>query len=218
MSDICNETRGSDATERELAKTSDEQLLELVGKAGHDAFKQLYARYERTSYGLALRVLRDHALAEDAVVEAMLGVWRGAARYDARQGAARVWILTLVHRRAVDLVRREQRHRSRADDAELEERESRGGGDEGLLADERLRVQQALRELPKRERDLLILAYYDGYTQSELSSKLGISLGTVKSRMFTGLARLRRLLTEPAPVAPVGAPDERGDELAARVA
>src|SRR5438105_12225905 len=97
---------------RAFAHLSDEAVVALVARSDHDALAELYDRYGRVAYGLALRVLRDEALAEDAVQEAFLSLWRGASRFIPERGKASTWILTLVHRRAVDLVRREERRRA----------------------------------------------------------------------------------------------------------
>jgi len=97
---------------RDLVHLSDEALVALVARSQEEALEELYSRFGRVAYGLALRVLRDEALAEDAVQEAFLGVWRTAARFIPERGKASTWLLTLVHRRAVDLVRREQRRRT----------------------------------------------------------------------------------------------------------
>ncbi len=181
---------------RELSHLSDEALVLLAARSQQAALAELYDRYGRPAYGLALRILRDEALAEDAVQEAFLGVWRGAARFLPERGKASAWILTLVHRRAVDLVRREERRR--ADTLELAPEP--GGGDvdeEAWLRLQRERVQAALRQLPDQQREALELAYYGGFTQTELAERLGQPLGTIKSRMFMGLARLRELLGDP---------------------
>jgi RNA polymerase sigma-70 factor (ECF subfamily) len=181
---------------RDLAHLSDEALVLLAARSQETALAELYDRYGRPAYGLALRVLRDEALAEDAVQEAFLGVWRTASRFVPERGTASTWILTLVHRRAVDLVRREQRRRTDP----LESAAEPGAGsvdDEAWLRLQRERVQHALRQLPDQQREALELAYYGGFTQSELAERLGLPLGTIKSRVFAGLARLRELLGEP---------------------
>ena len=182
---------------RELSHLSDEALVLLAARSQQAALAELYDRYGRPAYGLALRILRDEALAQDAVQEAFLGVWRGAARFLPERGKASTWILTLVHRRAVDLVRREERRRA---DTLEQAPEPIGGGDvdeEAWLRLQRERVQAALRQLPDQQREALELAYYGGFTQSELAERLGQPLGTIKSRMFMGLARLRELLGDP---------------------
>jgi RNA polymerase sigma factor (sigma-70 family) len=183
---------------KQHAHLSDEALVALVARGDEDALGELYDRVSRIAYGLAMRVLRDDRLAEDAVQEGFLAVWRNAASFRAERAKASTWILTLVHRRAVDLVRREERRR-----AEPLTEESVAAGRTGEATDEaawlrfeRERVQAALRQLPDVQREALELAYYGGFSQSELAERLGVPLGTIKSRMFAGLARLRELLDE----------------------
>ena len=163
---------------------------------------ELYDRYGRTAYGLALRILRDDTLAEDAVQDAFLTAWRTASAYRPERSNPRAWILTLTHRRAVDIVRREQYRRT---EPEQEAPEAGGATAEetAILSWERRRVVQALDRLRPDERELLELAYYGGLTQSELAERLGVPRGTIKSRTYTALARLRGLLSEPEPVSSV---------------
>jgi RNA polymerase sigma factor (sigma-70 family) len=180
---------------RGLAHLSDEALVALVARAEEDALSELYERFGRVAYGLALRILRDPTLAEDAVQEGFLAVWRSASRFVAERANASTWILTLVHRRAVDIVRREQPRRTEP----LEEAPPALAPDteeQAWLRLQRGRVQAALKALPDKQREALELAYYGGFTQSELASRLGEPLGTIKSRMFSGLAHLRELLAE----------------------
>jgi RNA polymerase sigma factor (sigma-70 family) len=181
---------------RELAHLSDEALVLLAARSQQHALAELYDRYGRTAYGLALRILRDEALAEDAVQEGFLAVWRAAPRFGPERGTASTWILTLVHRRAVDLVRREQRRRADMLDEAMEP-SGASVDEEAWLRLQRERVQEALRRLPDQQREALELAYYGGFTQSELAERLGQPLGTIKSRMFAGLTRLRELLGDP---------------------
>ena len=183
------------AVTRDLAHFSDEALVALVARGEEGALAELYDRLGGIAYSLALRVLRDRALAEDAVQEAFLAVWRSAARFVPERARARSWVLTLVHRRAVDLVRREATRRTEPlDDTD------RPGGEAAdqptWLRYERERVQKALRTLPDQQRELIELAYYGGFTQSQLADRVGVPLGTVKSRMFTGLTRLGELLRD----------------------
>jgi RNA polymerase sigma factor (sigma-70 family) len=180
---------------RGLAHLSDEALVALVARADEDALAELYDRFGRVAYGLALRIVRDPVLAEDAVQEGFLAVWRSAARFVAERAKASTWILTLTHRRAVDLVRREQPRR--ADPLDVAPHESSDDTEEeAWLRLRRTRVQEALKQLPDKQREALELAYYGGFTQSELADRLGEPLGTIKSRMFSGLANLRDLLVE----------------------
>jgi RNA polymerase sigma-70 factor (ECF subfamily) len=112
------------------------------------------------------------------------------------RGKASTWILTLVHRRAVDVVRREQRRRAESLDR-APEPAVEGVEEDAWLRLQRERVQEALRNLPDTQREALELAYYGGFSQAELAERLGQPLGTIKSRMFTGLSRMRELLGEP---------------------
>jgi RNA polymerase sigma-70 factor (ECF subfamily) len=184
---------------RDLAHMSDEALVALVARSDDVALGELYDRFGRVAYGLARRVLRDDALAEDAVQEAFLAVWRSAPRFVPERSKASTWLLTLVHRRAVDLVRREERRRTDVLDETTPERAEHGTDDAVWLRLERERVQEALRKLPDPQREAIELAYYGGFTQSELADRLGQPVGTIKSRMFTGLGRLRELLAEADP-------------------
>jgi RNA polymerase sigma factor (sigma-70 family) len=179
-----------------VRERSDEELLDAVASGDDRALAALYDRFGRVAYGLAYRILRDQALAEDAVQEAFLAVWRSAQSYQRERAKPATWILTLVHRRSVDLVRREDRRRAEALD-EAREPATAGVDEEAGIRDRRMAVQQALAQLPEDQRQALELAYYGGLTQSELAERLGVPLGTIKSRMFAGLGRLRELLAEP---------------------
>jgi RNA polymerase sigma factor (sigma-70 family) len=183
---------------RELAHLSDEALVALAARSEQSALAELYDRFGRPAYGLALRILRDESLAEDAVQDAFLAVWRTAPRFLPERGKASTWILTLVHRRAVDLVRREERRRTDTLDPDTEPGDrSPPVDEEAWVRLQRERVQKALRQLPDQQREAIELAYYGGFTQSELAERLGQPLGTIKSRMFLGLGRLRELLGDP---------------------
>jgi RNA polymerase sigma factor (sigma-70 family) len=185
-------SRGS----RELAHLTDEALISLVASSDDAALAELYDRFGRVAYGLALRILRDEALAQDAVQEAFLAVWRSADRFLAERAKASTWILTLVHRRAVDLVRREERRRGEPLERAPEPVSASTAEDDATLGFQRRVVQEALKRLPPEQREALELGYYGGLTQSELAERLGQPLGTIKSRMFGGLTRLRDLLAQ----------------------
>ena len=182
----------------QLAHLSDEALVALVARGDDTAVAELYDRIGRMAYGLAFRVLRDAKLAEDAVQEGFLAVWRTAASFSADRAKASTWILTLVHRRAVDLVRREQRRKTESYDETggYEHPSDPSAEDAAWLHFDRVRVQEALKHLPDTQREAIELAYYGGFSQSELAERLGLPLGTIKSRMFAGLARLRELLDD----------------------
>jgi len=174
-----------------LAAVPSEHLLALVRDRREDALAELYDRYCKLSYALALRVLRDRHLAEDAVQEGFLAVWRGASGFSDERGSARAWILTLVHRRAVDRVRREQRH----DEAGSLPRE-RAAAPENVPALDLLGVRKALKRLAPGERRMVVLAYYEGLTQAQIADVLGVPIGTVKSGTARALARLASALRD----------------------
>jgi RNA polymerase sigma-70 factor, ECF subfamily len=180
----------------DLTQISDEALVSLVASSDDEALAELYDRFGGVAYGLALRILRDDALAQDAVQDAFLGVWRTADRFLPERAKASTWILTLVHRRAVDLVRRENVRRGEPLEQAPEPAATETVEGEATLGFQRRVVQEALKGLPPEQREALELAYYGGLTQSELAERLGQPLGTIKSRMFMGLARLRDLLSQ----------------------
>jgi RNA polymerase sigma-70 factor, ECF subfamily len=188
------------AMRKRHAHLSDEALVALVARGDEDALAELYDRVGRIAYGLALRILRDERHAEDAVQEAFLQVWRSAATFRPERAKASTWVLTLVHRRAVDLVRREERRQADPlpDDASAAVAATEQTDEAAWLRFERERVQTALKQLPDLQREALELSYYGGFSQSELAERLGVPLGTIKSRMSSGLARLRELLDESA--------------------
>lgn len=194
MSELAVHLAGSSRIEEpRSARRSDEEVLAAIADGDDQGLAELYDRYGRLAYGLAYRVLRDQALAEDAVQDAFLAIWRSADGYRRERAKPSTWILTLVHRRAVDLVRREDLRRAERLD-ETPEAAGASVPEEADLREKRTAVQAALRELPQDQREALELAYYGGFTQSELAARLGVPLGTIKSRMFAGLAKLRDLL------------------------
>jgi RNA polymerase sigma factor (sigma-70 family) len=177
---------------------SDHGLLALVARGDRDAFARLYDQYSEAAYSLAVRIVRDRDLAADVVQDAFLAVWKQAARFDARRGQPSTWILTLTHHKAVDIVRREDRRR-----AEPLDETAHGVPDQSTPVDERAwlgvareQVRTALRRLPDPHREVLELAYFEGYTQSELAERLALPLGTVKSRTFAAMVSLRASLQE----------------------
>jgi RNA polymerase sigma-70 factor (ECF subfamily) len=180
---------------RDLAHLSDEAVVALVARSQEAALAELYDRYGAAAYALARRIVRDPALAEDAVQEGFLAVWRSAGGFVPERASAASWIMTLVHRRAVDLVRREQRRRADPLPDDASERAAEvSAADAVWLRLERERVQAALQQLPDQQRETLELAYYGGFTQSEVAERLGRPLGTIKTQMRTALASLGELM------------------------
>ena len=152
----------------------------------------LFSAYGHLAYGIALRIVRDPSLAEDAVQEAFLSIWKTAAAYCEERASESSWVVMLVHRRAVDVVRRSQRR-----SVELALYDEHPAGDAGFPDPyEAARVRAALTRLSAEERECLKLAYYDGLTQAEVAERIGIPIGTVKSRTMRALGRLRDALGE----------------------
>lgn len=182
----------------ELVHLSDEALVGLVARGDERALAALYDRHGALAYGVARKIVRDPQLAEDAVQDGFVNVWRGAKHFRPDRSRAASWIVMLVHRRAVDIVRREERRASESLDLEDASSVADTADTSGSALSHLQRewAQRILARLPDAQREVLELAFYGGYTQSELSERLGVPLGTVKSRMFHGMARLRELMEE----------------------
>jgi RNA polymerase sigma-70 factor (ECF subfamily) len=177
------------------AATTDE-LLVRVGRGDQAAFESLYDRIAGVVFGVVRRVVRDPAQAEEVTQEVLVEVWRTAPRFDPDRGAATSWVLTMAHRRAVDRVRSAQASADRdARAARLEQTpEYDAVSDTVELGMERDEVRKALGSLTALQREAVALAYYGGLTQREVADRLGVPLGTVKTRLRDGLTRLRDAL------------------------
>jgi RNA polymerase sigma factor (sigma-70 family) len=169
---------------------SDRALLERAAEGDENALGELYERHGARCLRRARAVLRNAALAEDAVQEAFLDLWRTAGRFDERRADVLVWLLVLVHRRSVDLARREARRHAFDASLPVPRDSSYTAEEELLLLLDRRRVRVALEQLTDPQRELVELAYYGGLTQRDLAQRLHVPLGTIKSRMSTALARL----------------------------
>ncbi len=176
----------------------DRKLLARVVDGDDQALDQLYRLHGRVALNVAFRVLRDTSLAEDAVQEGFLDLWRTAERFDPRRTSVRAWLCVLVHRRAVDLVRHEAARRARDERQPPPHLESYTAEELIFLRYDRRRIQQVVEQLPASQRQLVELAYWGGLSQSQLATRFGIPLGTVKSRMFSALEDLRTALAAPA--------------------
>jgi RNA polymerase sigma factor (sigma-70 family) len=176
----------------------DRTLLARVVDGDERALDLLYRSHGRVAFNVALRVLRDSSLAEDAVQEGFLDLWRTADRFDPRRSSVRSWLCVLVHRRAVDLVRREASRRALDDRQPPPDPQSSTAEEVLFLHYDRRRIQKVLRELPAPQRQLLEHAYWGGLTQSQLATRFELPLGTVKSRMFSALEDLRVALVSTA--------------------
>lgn len=174
----------------------DAALLAAIGRRDERALAALYDRYGGFAYALAYRILGERGAAEDAVQDAFLNVWRRAASFEAGRGSARTWLLSIVHHRAVDRLRGtagRARHDGSFDDLATVMADDDPWRDvETTLQREAL--QRGLAALPEDQRRTIELAYFAGYTQTEIAGAMGVPVGTVKGRMRLGLHKLRGLL------------------------
>ena len=181
----------------ELRDLADEELMQLVRRGEAEAFEVVYERHCGVSFSLAYRMCGARAAAEDVVQEAFLSLWRSNARYDRTRGSVRTWVLGIVHNRAIDSLRRSVVHdRRRASDEGIEERfEARDRTDvEVARRDEAQEIRGALRTLPAEQSRVIELAYFGGFTHTEIAAILDAPIGTVKGRMRLGLEKLRAQL------------------------
>lgn len=179
----------------------DREDLELHGRllAGdRDGFEALYRRYAPIAFGLAFRVTGYELLAQEVVHDAFLSLWRAPGAFDPARGTFRGFFLSMVHHRAVDTVRREERLRQRSSrmnpDRDEDEDVAEGVVREAWLLDRRSRVGVALEQLSTEQREVLELAYFRGHTQAQIAEELGVPLGTVKTRTLAAMRSMRRLL------------------------
>ncbi|MFC0005955.1 ECF RNA polymerase sigma factor SigK [Micromonospora siamensis] len=173
-----------------------DDLLRAVARGDEAAFERLYAVVSPRVYGLARRVLRDPAQAEEVAQEVLVEVWRTAARFDPARGSATSWVFTIAHRRAVDRVRSEQAgaERTRKVAAGSAETPYDEVAEEAAARLERQQVRRCLTELTEVQREAITLAYYGGHSYREVAGLLDTALPTVKTRMRDGLIRLRDCL------------------------
>jgi RNA polymerase sigma-70 factor (ECF subfamily) len=185
----------------DLGEERDRHLIGRIAGGDRDAFRDLFRRYAPTAMALAKRVARQPQVAEEMVQEAFLSVWRNPRGYDPARGTVRAWLMSTVHHRAVDAVRREEAQRRRAEDVlSLTEAAAEDPGETVVdaigLPQERTAVRAALEDLPQEQRQVIELMYFSGLSQSRIAQKLGLPLGTVKSRTLLGMRRLRAALVD----------------------
>jgi RNA polymerase sigma-70 factor (ECF subfamily) len=178
---------------------TDEQLLRRLAVGPDEvALSELYDRYQAAMYGLAMRITNDSALAQDAVQEAFVGVWRNAARYTEGRASVRTWMLSITHHRAIDVVRRRKPVSPLPEIEQVNEALTVPDvWPEVARASDAAAVRAAMADLPDAQRKTIELAYFSGLTQTEIAERESVPLGTVKSRTRLGLVALRRALEEP---------------------
>jgi RNA polymerase sigma-70 factor (ECF subfamily) len=186
----------------DLRTLADEELMQRVRDNEAAAFEIIYERHADAAFSLAYRMCGSRPLAEDVVQEAFVSMWRSGARYDRTRGSVRTWLLGIVHNRAIDALRRTVVHdRRRASDEGLEERFAAPDRTDVEVArrDEARELRDALRELPDEQSRVIELAYYGGFTHTEIAHMLDAPIGTIKGRMRLGLQKLRGQLSELEP-------------------
>ncbi|MDP9328204.1 MAG: sigma-70 family RNA polymerase sigma factor [Actinomycetota bacterium] len=183
----------------DLSEARDRELMLRIGSGDQEAFRGLFRRYGPAAKALALRVVRQTHLAEEIVQEAFTALWKNPEGYDQRRGSVKSWLMGMVHHRAVDLVRREEAHRRRAERSipaalETEPDPADQVVEQVDAPEERRAVRAALGELPPEQRQVIERMYFEGRSQSQIAAELDLPLGTVKSRTLLGMRRLRGAL------------------------
>ncbi len=187
-------------TPEALQRLADEDLMTLVERKDADAFAVLYDRHGGAAYSLAHRIVGDPAVAEDVTQEAFISVWRSGARFDAARGSVRSWTLGIVRNRSIDALRRAAGSAPRLDFDDDAVLESQVAGEltdsEAIRRETATRVRGVLKQLPSDQSEVIGLAYFGGFTHSEIAEMLSMPLGTVKGRMRLGLEKIRVALAE----------------------
>lgn len=179
-----------------LEELSDEDLVARLTDRDTAAFAALYDRHSRIAFGLAYRMLGEPSAAEDVVQEAFLSLWRQASTFRPERSAVRTWLLSIVHHRAVDRLRRTVSREVSVEDEPERVDESTDVEQEVSALLEARQVREALGALPADQRRAIELAYFGGHSHSEIARMLDVPLGTVKGRLRIGLQKMRALLSE----------------------
>jgi RNA polymerase sigma-70 factor, ECF subfamily len=187
----------------DLRDLADEDLMGLVRDGDARAFEIVFHRHAGPAFSLAYRMCARRGLAEEIVQEAFISIWRSGGRYDRTRGSVRAWILGVVHNRAIDALRRHTARGSRdvADEGIAERMPASELTDvEAARREESAAVRGALESLPPEQRQVIELAYFGGFTHSQIANMLGAPVGTIKGRMRLGLSKLKLTLGEPSGV------------------
>jgi RNA polymerase sigma-70 factor, ECF subfamily len=181
-------------------RLADEELMPLIGDKDPEAFEVFYDRHGGVAFSLAYRILGDRTAAEDCIQEAFISIWRSGARFDHTRGSVRSWTLSIVRNRAIDALRSKAGKAPKLtfdDDAILESRPAEQlTDDEAMRHETATEVRGALSQLPGEQSKVIQLAYFGGFSQSEIAGMLNVPLGTVKGRMRLGLEKIRGELAE----------------------
>jgi RNA polymerase sigma-70 factor, ECF subfamily len=198
MSDMARYKRSAKAASALLRKLADEELMQLLREGDSAAFAVVYERHATAAFSLAFRMCGKRAPAEDVVQEAFLSLWRSGARYDGTRGSVRTWVLGIVHNRAIDALRRGVvQERGRVSDEGIDEQLEASERTEQEVGrrDEAREIRAALVGLPPEQSRVIELAYYGGFSHSEIATMLDTPVGTIKGRMRLGLQKMRSQLS-----------------------
>jgi RNA polymerase sigma-70 factor, ECF subfamily len=187
-------------TQDKAERLADEDLMPRVAARDPDAFEVFYDRHGGAAYSLAYRIVGERSTAEDVAQEAFISIWRSGARYDRARGSVRAWTLGIVRNRAIDALRRSAGKAPKLtfdDEAILEQRPALDAtDDEAIRRQEAAQIRSALRDLPSDQSKVIQLAFFGGFSHSEIAAMLGMPLGTVKGRMRLGLEKIRTRVAE----------------------
>ena len=180
----------------EYQELEDQDLIHRSALGEKDALEELYTRYSTSVYSLARFMLRNEALAEEATQDIFLNIWLKAASFNPDRGKARSWLMSVAHHKVVDIIRSRRRsitmaHPTDYETLDLLPSSQRPTDEEAVLNLERERIKRALTTLPEAQREVIVLAYYHGLSQSEIAQKLEQPIGTVKTRVRLAMQKLR---------------------------
>jgi RNA polymerase sigma-70 factor (ECF subfamily) len=181
-------------------RLADEELMPWIGRKDAEAFEVFYDRHGGAAYSLAYRILGERGAAEDCIQEAFISIWRSGGKFDPTRGSVRSWTLSIVRNRAIDMLRSKANKAPKMTFDDDEIIESRPSGElteeEAMRHETATEVRGALSQLPDDQSKVIQLAYFGGFSQSEIAAMLNVPLGTVKGRMRLGLEKIRGELAE----------------------
>ena len=192
----------SSPSENLFVTFSDAKLLAASAAGQAQAMAELYDRYHAQLFGLALKILQNRSLAEDVIQDVFMTIWKKAGQYQNARGNALAWMMVLCRNRCIDVLRARSRARQRSYEIEAEalqelpDQSTANPLDNVAFSDQKILIGKALEGLPPEQRSLIEMSYFQGFSQRELAEQLELPLGTVKTRMRSGMQKLRNTLAE----------------------
>lgn len=189
--------RTNKVVEPRFKNESDVELVRAIAQGDEQALATLYDRHGPTLFGLLLRILNDRSEAEDVLQDVFVQVWQEACRFDESRGRPFTWLVTIARSRAIDRVRaRGSRDRKESEASRTSWEAVYDIADDAIRSEESEMIHRALNEIPEEQREVLLLAYFQGLSQSEIAARTGAPLGTIKTRMRAGIKRLKAILCQ----------------------